>query len=96
MRDLEGSGPAASGADEQFGSYIEPSFRVNEQWGVFTRYNLWDNAAGSGSASENKQWDVGVNFWPHPDVVIKADYQHQDNDNRENRDGFNLGVGYQF
>ncbi len=37
-----------------------------------------------------------MNYWPHPDVVVKADYQHQDNDNGENQDGFNLGVGYQF
>jgi len=37
-----------------------------------------------------------MNFWPHPDVVIKADYQTQDNDSGREQDGFNLGVGYQF
>ena len=96
MWDLDGSGPAATGADEQFGWYIEPSYKINEQWGMFARYNLWDNAAGDSNDSEKKQWDVGVNFWPHPDVVIKADYQRQDNDNGSNQDGINLGVGYQF
>lgn len=96
MWDLDGSGPAAIGADEQFGWYIEPSYKLSEQWGVFTRYNLWDNKAGDSAGSEKKQWDVGVNYWPHPDVVLKADYQQQDNDNGENQDGFNLGVGYQF
>jgi hypothetical protein len=37
-----------------------------------------------------------VNGWPHPDVVLKADYQQQDNDNGRNQNGFNLGFGYQF
>ncbi len=98
--DLDGSGPAAIGADEQSGWYIEPSYKVNDRLGLFARYNQWDNQAGSdtGSAanSEKSQWDIGINFWPHPDVVIKADYQNQDNDNGQDQDGFNLGVGYQF
>ncbi|RRQ22426.1 porin [Thiohalobacter thiocyanaticus] len=94
--DLDGSGPETVGADEQFGWYIEPSFRLNEKWGLFARYNEWDNRAGNSSQSEMTQVDVGVNFWPHPDVVLKADYQMQDNDNGQDQDGFNLGVGYQF
>ncbi len=94
--ELDGSGPAAIGADEQNGFYIEPSFRLNEKLGVFARYNQWDNAAGSSSASEKKQWDMGVNYWPHPDVVVKADYQQQDNADGRDQDGFNLGIGLQF
>lgn len=94
--DLDGSGPAAVGADEQLGWYIEPSFKLNDQWGVFARYNLWDNAAGDNTDSEKTQIDVGVNFWPHPDVVLKADYQVQDNDDGREQKGFNLGIGYQF
>lgn len=96
MWDLDGAGPAAVGADEQFGWYIEPSFKLNDQWGVFARYNVWDNQAGNSSATEKQQTDIGVNFWPHPDVVLKADYQRQDNDNGSDQNGFNLGVGYQF
>ena len=93
---LDGRGPAAIGADKQYGWYIEPSFKLSEKWGVFARYNLWDNAAGDTIGSKKKQIDAGVNFWPHPDVVLKADYQHQDNDDGRNQNGFNLGVGYQF
>ena len=43
----------------------------------------------------------GVNYYPHPDVVFKADVQMQ-NDDAESRgdinsgSGFNLGMGYQF
>lgn len=94
--DLDGNGPEAVGADEQFGWYIEPSFKLNEKWGLFARYNQWDNQAGNGGDSEKSQTNFGVNYWPHPDVVLKADYQMQDNDNDAEQDGFNLGVGYQF
>lgn len=93
---LEGNGPKAIGADKQKGWYVEPSFKLSEQWGLFARYNLWDNKAGDAVASKKKQIDVGMNYWPHPDVVLKADYQRQDNDDGKNLNGFNLGVGYQF
>ena len=94
--DLEGTGPAAIGADEQTGFYIEPSFKVTEKFGVFARYNQYDNQAGNGSDSEKIQYDAGINFWPHPDIVLKADIQSQDNEGAKNDNGFNLGVGYQF
>ena len=42
-----------------------------------------------------KQTDIGINYWPHEDVVFKADYQAQNSD-AGNKDGFNIGVGYQF
>ncbi len=94
--DLDGSGPASVGADEQMGWYVEPAFRINEQWGVFARYNEWDNRAGISGNTGKQQTNFGVNYWPHADVVLKADYQTQDNDDGRNQDGFNLGVGYQF
>jgi len=98
MWDLDGDGPESVGADEQEGFYIEPSYRITPKWGVFARYNQWDNQAGNGdSDSEKKQVNAGVNFWPHPDVVLKADVQQQDNEgNSKNDNGWNLGVGYQF
>jgi len=40
--------------------------------------------------------DVGLNYWPHEDVVVKFDYQTQDAPTDENEyDDFNLGIGYQ-
>jgi len=96
--DLDGDGPKSVGADEQTGFYIEPSYRITPKWGVFARYNQWDNQAGSnGNDTEKKQYKVGVNFWPHPDVVLKADAQQQDNEGTSKNDnGYNLGIGYQF
>ncbi len=94
--DLDGAGPEAVGADRQDGWYVEPSWKLNHRLGVFTRYSAWDNAAGSDSASGKTQWDVGLNWWLDPDVVVKLDYQYQDNDDGADRNGFNLGVGFQF
>ncbi len=95
--DLQGDGPESVGADLQQGWYIEPSFKLHEQWGLFARYNAWDNQAGDSSRNGGKvQYDAGINYWPHPQVVVKADYQYQDNDNGKDQNGINLGIGYAF
>ncbi len=93
---LDGAGPEAVGADRQDGGYIEPSWKLNDGFGLFTRYNVWDNAAGNGVASRKSQWNVGLNWWLDPDVVVKLDYQYQDNDDGIEHNGVNLGVGFQF
>ena len=94
---LDGEGPEEVGADRQNGWYIEPSWRFNDKWGVFARYNRWDNKAGNNNDTEYSQWDIGINYWLHPNVVFKLDYQDQDApDGKKELDGWNLGVGYQF
>jgi len=94
--DLDGNGPKSIGADEQTGWYIEPSYQLSKHFGVFARYNEWDNQAGNSSDSEYEQIDLGVNWWPHQDVVVKVDYQDQDAPTGKEQDGFNVGLGYQF
>jgi hypothetical protein len=79
--------------DSQDGGYLEASYKFTPKWGVFVRQNEWDNG-GAGDTSKS-QTDVGFNYWPHEDVVIKADYQAQNNIAGD-YDGFNLGLGYQF
>ena len=79
--------------DVQDGGYLEASYKFTPAWGVFVRQNEWDNG-GIGDTGKS-QTDVGVNFWPHENVVLKADYQAQNNIAGD-FDGFNLGVGYQF
>lgn len=95
--DLDGSGPKSIGADEQTGWYVEPSYKISQHFGVFARYNEWDNKAGNSSDSEYEQIDLGINWWPHQDVVVKLDYQDQDAPKDEAEyDGVNVGLGYQF
>jgi hypothetical protein len=94
---LNGPGPEELGADRQKGWYIEPSWRFTEQWGVFARYNEWDNLAGDDSDSQYTQWALGINYWLHPNVVFKLDYQDVNApDGKKELDGWNLGVGWQF
>jgi len=93
--------PSAEGRDEQMGWYIEPSIRghlgdIPGEFGAFVRYDVWDNNAGANNLTEKRQSNLGFNYWPIPDVVLKFDIQRQDNEDGNDVDGFNLGVGYQF
>lgn len=95
--DLDSAEAEAVGRDEQYGWYVEPSWRIAPQWGVFARYSEWDTEAGAAGDNTFDQADIGVNFWPIPQVVLKADYQWENGpDGRGGFDGFNLGIGYQF
>ena len=101
--DVKGSGPESTGQDEQYGYYIEPSYRFPTyagDVGLFARYSVWDNKDGSGSTTdtEYKQANYGINWWIHPQVVFKADYQAQEVGSGISKelDGFNLGFGYSF
>jgi len=98
---INASDPDAVGRDEQEGWYIEPSYKtrlgsIRGEWGLFARYNVWDNNAGSSNDTEMTQVNAGINYWPIADVVFKFDVQQQDNDSSDNDNGFNLGIGYQF
>lgn len=86
------NGGTTTGKDKQNGSIVEASYKVSSNWGFFTRQNNWTNDNG---ATSKAQTDLGFNYWPHEDVVFKADYQLQNAD-AGNFDGINLGVGYQF
>ncbi|MEW6997329.1 porin [Colwelliaceae bacterium BS250] len=102
---IEGDEADAMGRDEQTGYYIEPSYRFNDQVGVFARYNVWDNNAGNDLDTETEQVSFGVNYYLHENVVLKADYEMSSGDTatkdgfgsqKVDSDGFNLGMGYQF
>ncbi|TLU65231.1 porin [Thalassotalea litorea] len=91
---IDGAEAQALGRDKQDGFYIEPSYRINDAFGVFARYNVWDNNAGDNNDTEVKQTNVGVSYYLHENVVLKADYETQSGAN--DVDGFNLGFGYYF
>ncbi|MDB0034796.1 OprO/OprP family phosphate-selective porin [bacterium] len=92
--DIDGVEAKALGNDEQNGWYIEPSYRINDSLGLFARYNEYDNKAGNDADTNITQTNVGINYWLHENVVLKADYETRGG--AKDADGFNLGVGYQF
>lgn len=92
--DISGSEASAVGRDSQEGFYVEPSYKINEKFGLFARYNAWDNNAGDSSDTEKKQTNIGLNYWPHENVVYKFDFEERSG--AQDGSGFNLGVGYQF
>lgn len=95
--DFDGDAVEAAGDDEQKGWYIEPSIKPIENLGFFFRY---EDVKGAREYDEFDQWSVGVNYWLHENVVLKADYQDRthDEDAEEDRDfhGYNLGLGWSF
>lgn len=97
--DIDGRAPALLGRDEQFGYYLEPSYRWNTEfgdWGVFARYSTYDLSANSIINTANEYYDFGVNYWPHPNIVFKADVQLSEPANGNDEETVNLGVGYMF
>lgn len=90
--DLEGAAPAAAGKDVQDGYYVEGSFKPSAKLGLFARYSAWDN--GGIGVTSRTQANYGINWWPHPQVVIKLDLQDQGD--TVDDDGLNLGIGYRF
>jgi len=93
--DSELSGKA--GSDEQEGWYIEPSYKLTEKLGAFVRYSEYNNTAADSTSTDTEVWEYGVNYWLHPQVVLKADYTDYVNDNGgSDSDALNLGVGWSF
>ena len=92
--DISGDEAKAMGRDEQTGWYVEPSYMFNEKIGAFARYAEYDNNAGSSTKTKKKQTSIGINYYLHENVVLKADWE--DNTGASDSQGFNLGVGYQF
>ncbi len=101
--DLDGGsaahGPAAVGADEQWGWFVEPSVRFDVggiDMGLFARYSMTDNQAGNSDDTELEWYDFGTNVWLHEDVVLKLDYSIQKQEGKDDTGTLNLGVGFQF
>lgn len=92
--DIDGDEAKALGRDEQTGWYVEPSYKFTENLGAFVRYAEYDNSAGNSAETEVESTSVGVNYYIHENVVLKADYE--DLGGASDSEGFNLGFGYQF
>lgn len=93
--DIDNDVAKVIGTDKLEGFYIEPSYKINDKLGVFARYNNWNTAENVVAKDDDKQTNVGVNYWIEPRVVLKADIQNTNKQNNEG-DGFNLGLGLSF
>lgn len=95
--DFNGSAVSAAGDDNQSGWYIEPSYKPWQKVGLYSRYEKLD---GARDKDQFDQWEIGANYWPHEDVVLKVDYRSRDVDSNSSGadgfDAFDLGIGYQF
>ena len=91
---LDGAAARALGRDRQQGGYLEPSWKAREDLGLYARYSVWDLEAGSAADTERRRTEAGLSYWPHPRVVVKANYQWEEGPGGE--DGLSLGVGYDF
>ena len=93
--DISGESPAALGLDDQWGFYVEPSYTFSfgngSRLGFFGRYNKYKAETG-----KFDQWDAGLNYWPIDNIVLKADYSRIDINDKDNKDIFNVGIGYTF
>ncbi len=95
--DFSGDAVEAAGAERQSGWYVEPSYRLNSHFGFYTRYEQLD---GYRKADRFDQWEIGMNWWPYENIVVKLDYRDRnyDLDSEAGRDftGFDIGLGYNF
>ncbi|MDZ4142071.1 MAG: porin [Methylotenera sp.] len=112
LNDASKINAAFSGVENQvasgfYGWYAEAAYHVwksgDHDLAPFVRYEKWDTQADLASntvrqaGSENDIWTVGANYWPHPQVVLKADYQKFDKPDGDKGDKrLNLGLGYMF
>ena len=97
--DFDGEAVKAAGADRQTGWYIEPSVRPWQEVGFYARYEDLD---GARLRDQFRQWELGANYWPHENVVLKVDYRDRTVDTVDidakavDFTAFDLGIGYEF
>lgn len=94
-------------ADKFYGWYAEVAYQVwrngDQAVSPFVRYEAWDTHDDVPSNvtrnrnNKNDVWTVGANYTPHPQVVLKADYQSYDKPDGDKGDKrLNMGMGYMF
>ena len=99
-------------ASEVVGCFVETGadifsiFNINNtnMLYLFSRYDYYDSMYAvsedifNNPRWERETWTFGINYFPHPNVVIKSHYAFRtlgiDEDNKENT--FLLGVGFRF
>ncbi|MEJ2133241.1 MAG: porin, partial [Gammaproteobacteria bacterium] len=98
--DFDGDAVEAADADEQTGWYIEPAYRFGVRKGELGFYTRYEDVDAARPQDRFDEWQLGFNYWPVENTVIKFDYRNREHDldAESGRDfnGFDVGVGYQF
>ena len=97
---------------EQFGWYVTAAYNILNEFDLpspylnylapFIRYEYYDtqeavpNGFSSNPANERKEFTVGLDYKPIPNVVVKIDYQWLDNEADTANNQLNFGMGYVF
>lgn len=98
--DFEGAAIEAADDDAQMGWFVEPSYRfpgAMNRWGIYGRY---EGVKGARDVDEFTETELGFNFWPVDDVVLKFTYREREHEidalSGLDFSGVDLGLGYQF
>ncbi len=94
-------------AEEFYGWYAEAAYHIwkkgEQSFAPFVRFEKWDthadvpNNVTRNNDNKNDIWTIGANYYPHPQIVIKGDYQNFDQpDGNKGDKRLNLGLGYMF
>jgi len=95
--DLSNSVLEAAGTNKQEGHYLQAAYKINDKLGAFVRYEMYDTTAGDSTDSEVRIDTFGFNYYLHPQVVLKADWQSESYaDSSSDDDVFNLGFGFSY
>jgi len=108
LNTIQNRGATASTGEQQFGGYAEIAYDVLSLLGSkhylapFFRYERMDTQqrvpAGFTKNPANSQTILtfGLTYKPHPNTVLKADFQDVDNQAGTGVDQINAGIGYLF
>lgn len=91
---------------EQRGSYLEYSYSIitndGQRYVPFIRHEVMNlqhdraQAVADDKSLERTNTTIGISFFPHEQVVFKADYTLNKNEDTTGVDEFALGLGYNF
>ena len=94
--DIDNVMEAGTEDDEQYGYYIEPSYRfgiAKGDIGIFGRYQQLDLA----NDREEQSYVAGIQWWPVDNVAFKFDFEdREDEDANTSQDIYSLGMGFSF
>lgn len=94
---IEGRDFEIDGHDLQRGGYLQGSYQLSPKLALFSRYNQWDNQAGSATESAHQQVDMGLQYTPNNKTSWQLDLQNKNLPNEDSsHDAINLGLDISF